>query len=448
MNAETVPPLPIITSAAPLENTRATHEYHRDAASASTLHIDASIGTGAELMIMARCFSDLGVAPLNARPWDGVVVSDGSGTVIADLSTIGQREFGRDPFAVCSLGLPPGIYQLQYPLPGGTRAAQSLILPAGGWRLEAYVLFRLNGPPQHPRISLLMRYIGSPWGTQEDVQLEKARVALADERPILSDELTALLVQKFNNPLAGILGGHLLLIEHEQGGRDRREWLNTVVQNLRGLVGSEHPDVEALSLACPNPTLRTTRSIVAIPMLELSWRMLVKASQDNPNLIPTSVWRDVFALMSAPPFLVWSPDAEVRREVGRQLASAAFGPAEQRSLAGDPQRELAAAPGLPNEVSVSLTLPSKFDYLSELVEEKNLSYWGGTADAAFRWLRPGVVEATPPIPAEVQSAVESAPAALAYVAAESAPLRRGAAEALGLPPSAVPELWQHYYIEP
>ena len=57
-----------------------------------------------------------------------------------------------------------------------------------------------------PRISLLMHRKGTPWGSGEDLLLEKARVALADENPILNAELSNLLLRKFQNPLAGIIG--------------------------------------------------------------------------------------------------------------------------------------------------------------------------------------------------------------------------------------------------
>ena len=104
---------------------------------------------------------------------------------------------------------------------------------------------------------------------------EKARVALADERPLLSAELSRLILEKFDNPLAGIIGGHLLLIGYERPGSPWLDLLNEVVTNLRDLVGFEHPDVEALSLACPDLKLRTELPLRAAPMFERSWRMML-----------------------------------------------------------------------------------------------------------------------------------------------------------------------------
>src|SRR5262249_16532600 len=157
-----------------------------------------------------------------------------------------------DPFATCTVTVAPGTYFLRHPL-ADQRFEQALVVPAG-WRLEAYLLRRTadGAADVRPRLSVLMRRPGT--GLQpEDELLDKARRALADERPILGEELERLLVNKFTNPIEGIIGGHLLLLQHERGRRHGGlENLDAVVRNLRGLVGDEHADVEALSLRCPD----------------------------------------------------------------------------------------------------------------------------------------------------------------------------------------------------
>src|ERR1043166_6854936 len=305
--ANELPALPEITSAAPLPATRATHEYQQEAARQGLARVDVNAGAGAELMVMARAFSESGSADPNARPWEGVAVLDASGNVVADLGTKGQHTTGGDPVGVCSFVLSPGAYILRYAL-GPSTVAQSLIVPPGGWRLEAYLLWKLDAQQgaSRPGITFLMRRMGGPWGTQEDLRLVKAAVALADERPVLNDELFELRTPKFQNPLAGILVGHLLLVTHE----DRPPaLLNEVVRNLRDLAGSEHPDVEALSLACPDASLRRQTPVSAAPMFERSWRILIKASQKNRDLVPLALWQQVHATLAAsPPFLGWSLD--------------------------------------------------------------------------------------------------------------------------------------------
>ena len=326
-SADVMPRLPEITSAAPLSGTRAIHEYHMAARADAATRIDVQAGAGAQLMVMTRRYGDAdGVPPAATLPWQGVAVVDSSGKVIADLSRDGQRNAGKDPVSACSIALAPGAYVLQYPYGPDGKAAQSLIVP-GGWRLEAYLMYVANAgdAAERPGVSLFMRRIGAGPQTQADLQLEKARVALADERAVLGDELSMLLLEKFENPLSGIVGGHLLLIEHEHNPQRSLAALNTVVANLRGLVGDNHPDVEALSLACPDPGLRTKRPLAAAPIFERSWRLFVKASHDDEKLVPLARWQEVQASLSTPPFLSWATEKSVQREFRRALRDVAFG---------------------------------------------------------------------------------------------------------------------------
>ena len=83
--------------------------------------------------------------------------------------------------------------------------------------------------------------------------------------------------------------------------------------------------MEALSLACPDKTLRRTEPVLAPPMFERSWRLLVKESQRNPAILPLALWQQVHAAIVAPPFLIWSADDAVQKDFRKALAEAAFG---------------------------------------------------------------------------------------------------------------------------
>jgi hypothetical protein len=424
--ANEVPALPMFTSAAPLPGTRATHEYHRVAARQAGTRFDSEPGIGGELMIMARGFSASGNAAPDARPWDGVAILDSSGQQVADLDTIGQRQSGGDPWATASVRVSPDAYVLQYALASGATVNQSLVLPHGGWRLEGYVLQTLDAQIERPRVSLLMRRAGDQWGTHEDLLFEKVRVALADERPILSRELEDLLLLKFRNPLAGILGAHLLLMEQELGRRDRGGLLNTVVTNLRALVGKTHPDVEALSLACSDPTLRSTEPFAAVPMFERSWRLILNASRDKPALIPSELWQRVFALVSSPPFLVWSPDAAVRKTVGRDIALAAF--------ATEPEKPAPMPAGLESfDASVAAALPPPPSAGGRTL--RGVSATRRTAQSAGLPRARSRKKAATIMPHATNTA-------------NPPRLRPGVAESLGLPPLAAAVLWKDYLDKP
>lgn len=369
--------VPRIASAVPFRDAINSHEYQADAALESAQgpdkkSYDKELGTGAELMIMARSWSQTGQSP-TSTPWEGVVLVGKDGQTLVDLSTEAQHHTADDPFALCRVKLAPGTYYLRHPFDGHT-LEQSLVVSAG-WRLEAYLLRRsapTNEQDARPRVSLLMRALGQEWGLGEDERVEKARVALADERPLLGSEVQELLVRKFSNPLEGILGAHLLLLAREAGTVDISElqMLNEVVSNLRSLIGDEHPDVEALSLACPDAKLRRRKPIIVPPIYERSWRLLVEASYTDPSLVPVELWRRQLAQAPVPPFLVWSVADAVRETYETALVEAAFGRPSQPVVERVPSALEAAVaiPGLGDAIIAGGPLPAG-DILPEVVLE-------------------------------------------------------------------------------
>lgn len=349
---------PQLATAVPFRNAANSHEYQADAAQAA-VHDKGSkryhkvFGSGAELMIMARNWSASGNSA-TSEPWKGVRLVDKDGVTIVDLSTTGKHSTNGDPFALCRMSVAPGTYYLRHPFDGHT-LEQALVVTAG-WRLEAYLL-RRKEQDSRPRVSLLLRKIGQQWGLGEDETIEKARVALADERPLLDSEVQHLLTGKFDNPLAGILGVHLLLLGRETGmaGADF-EVLNKVIMRLRRLVGDDHPDVEALSLACPDPALRRTRPVLVPPLFERSWRLLVEASYTNSQLVPVELWKRQVAQAPVPPFLVWSVGDKVRKTYETALVEAAFGKVPKRS-AKPAQAPIPAAPADEMEMALEAAVP-------------------------------------------------------------------------------------------
>ncbi len=321
--------LPKIASPIPLPDGNMSHEYQMKAAcAAASKKISGSLG--AELVVMARSFTEGGKVTPDAEPWKGIEIVDQAGHVVLDLAKQGtlSQEKGRDPFAIGAIALAPGTYFLRHPLEPKQHFEQALVA-AKGWRLEAYILRRFDPassrPDMRPRLSFLMRKQGMEpevWPEPGTELLEKARVALADERPILNDELDKLLLEKFQNPILGIIGGHLLLLRNEQDKATRLLDLNVVVRKLRELVGDSHPDVEALSLRCPDKKLRRKEPILAPPMFERSWRLMIEGSQSNPSLVPLSLWQRVHALAPVPPFFAWSIDGKVQNAHREAIAVA------------------------------------------------------------------------------------------------------------------------------
>ncbi len=277
----------------------------------------------------------------------GVSVVDTHGLTVLDLAHDGLAEdadaVSASPcrrIVACTRALPPGGYFLRRRL-GPLRGAaaplmeQSLVL-APGWALDVTVPAMLPGAPPPP-VSLLMRPLaGPPPSAAQEALAAAMAIALADRRRILTPALEAALAGRLVDPLAGILFGHHLLLEQEfDAGRDVSA-LNRLVRELEQLLGPLHPDVEALALRCPDPSLRPSRPVPVLPMFMRSWRLLVAGSHQSRALLPRKLWERAVARTAQSPFLAWSMDGRQRQAVQRELAEATWGTAEMAATGAAP----------------------------------------------------------------------------------------------------------------
>ena len=303
-----LPPLPQIISAAPLPGTRMTRVDQTDAVREALKPDDGPPHEG-EILIATRLFSGEGGAPKDVG-WRAISLNTAA-SCVADLS--------RDPFLATpavdpiiarNVAVSPGSYEVHFAIGDGVQLGLGLIVPPGGWRMESYFL-RYDASPK-PALTLLMRKIGAPWGNDADVTMQKALVALADERAVGNGELIEQLLGTADNPLAMIVGAHLLLIAGEKNGSSVPARLNDIVARLRAVVGDNHPDVQSLSRLCPDVAIRAVGPIVAPPIFERSWRILIRESFEHPELIPVDLWRRANASLPYPPYLCWATDAAVQ----------------------------------------------------------------------------------------------------------------------------------------
>jgi hypothetical protein len=161
---------------------------------------------------------------------------------------------------------------------------------------------------------------------------EVARLALADERRIMSPDLMSIIESSPNNPMLGILGGHLLILSLDRAAGDAQTdrsdslrfslsptFLDGIVDRLRSSLGSDHPDVEALSLRCVDSRARTRRPLSSPPMLRPSWSLYVVGSADLREIVPYPIWKRIRQLVVAPPYLTWRRSTEARRDPAMAL---------------------------------------------------------------------------------------------------------------------------------
>ena len=294
-------PVLSINSPVPLANTAQHHEYHEGAAYSQSRNVHFKAGSGSAIFVFARRFSrtEQEKSSFPVHPFYGMTLQDANGVQVADLRSISASDLSRgiDPWAACNILVDPGYYRLRMTLPSGDQVEQPLYI-SRGWQLQIFALQSAFGPrrddirtnlveaalsyvrfnPDNPGQSIGFNPQGSI--EQESYRLtELARQGLLDKREVLKDEIHNMLWEKYDNPMLGILGGYLLLMD----ATPNLNLLRIVVGNLRGMLGA-HPDVEALALPLDDP--QPTYTFETLPMLRKSWKQVLKASIRRPEIVP------------------------------------------------------------------------------------------------------------------------------------------------------------------
>jgi small subunit ribosomal protein S2 len=214
--------------------------------------------------------------------------------------------------------LDPGAYRLRLELPGG-RALEQTLIASPGWQTQYFALLHpytapgqasdqhltSTGVPDLARASILLSELNRGFAPNDNNlrRAELARLGLAHDRMLLAEsDMIDILHGKFGDPMLGLYGAHLLLMQQ----KSVREEFDEVISNLRRLLGDAHPDVEALAIrsserGTPNGVHGTP------PMLRRSWRMLVEATVADPDLIPKDSLADRVArrIEGDGPWMVW-----------------------------------------------------------------------------------------------------------------------------------------------
>ncbi len=371
-------------SAAPLASTNRTHETHMYAAEQATPPeqgiVDAAPAIALSLgrrrapvhsgsfVFMARWWtpwSDFG--PMNLdNPAEGASLRTGGGRGLLplDLSTeegdqtgpthAGPRiapeatwfsgDLSSDRFSGASLNAAPGMYSLS--LSDGESKIEQMITILPGWRTHVFALYEppieniegtvTNVNKRLVDISIHISRDRMFMGDEMARLTDAARLALADERSTATNELLRYVGGKFENPMLGLYGAHLLLLLKGKNSAasiprpvDYDDSLyREVVENTARIFGDRHPDIVAL-----RGLGKRMNTIKFPPMLSHSWLKLLASSVEHPNLIPPSLWRRTALRSRTQPFFAWripqyGGDRIMQREI--ELTRAILEAAEER----------------------------------------------------------------------------------------------------------------------
>ena len=317
-------------SPAPLEGTGKTHEFHIGNAAAHSKQKNKELGEGSELYVFVRDWTTetrpgkISAAKTVKQPANGLTIRNLAGEILIDVvSDDFPGEKGWDPWKACNVALDPGTYLLTLKKPNGDLMQQT-VTTCKGWQTQVFLLLKDYGKGPDSRradlanASIYMAKLGLGFNPKKDTDenatarlTELARRGLVNNRRVLTEKtLREVLNSKFENPMLGIMGGHLLLLE---GKKVNEDLLRVVVDNLRRMLGVNHPDVEALAIRAG---IKSGYSFDAPPMLLSSWSILLRASANNPAIIPTdSLANEVAdALWGGSPWLLWTLPARITRK--------------------------------------------------------------------------------------------------------------------------------------
>lgn len=303
-----------IPSAAPLDQTAQSHEYHQEAALQESRKARVALGAGASVFVFARDWTPQGMPPHSGHhPAETLALHAPDRTLLVDFEQKSAVELKKDPWAACRIDLAPGPYRLAVTAASG-EVFEMAVIALPGWQTQIFLLQRDDsrwGRGRRPDLAsasvAMSRSQEFSKDAPENRLAELARLALVDGRQVISEELNQILHGKFDNPMLGIIGGHLLVRQKKPD----LKLLRIVVDNLRlGVFNNvPHPDVEALSLVLGD----TPRCDFGIPpMLHAGWRIVVEHSLKKRALVPAGSWgaRIATRVINQDPWLIWRSPAD------------------------------------------------------------------------------------------------------------------------------------------
>jgi hypothetical protein len=406
-------------TAAPLQNTYDTSEIQIKAAceySRKGSSDVANLGSGSKLFL----FGSVG-AGVQALDKPDITLDPATGLTLRDYNDLELIDFGRpeigyytfegDPWAACYIDIDPGIYTLCLETGSGARYKQTIVT-SPGWQTQIFLQPKNYGIKEKDvradivNSSIFMSRIGIGFDPAHMVNsldgidyrfTEQLKQALGNKRNVVSkDLLQTLFAEKYENPMLCIFAAHLLLLNKDFVFAE----LLTVVDKLRALLGSNHPDVEALAVKMGIPT---THIFNAFPMLATSWGYVMEASFSRPELVPKSSVAYALAghFWDCGPWLVWGKEGQF---VNNTVIYYPFaGTSNEEKL-----QEFCQSYGVPKEKAeemVNLSQPPEggnadlnFDIQSSLEtnDDPEKGRWGGLAESNNRKLSATVEPAGQP----------------------------------------------------
>lgn len=303
---------PLRVSAVPSFDTATTHEYY-----AYTSHewsgqdTRAPIGAGGNgrLFVFIRALSKEDYAGEDLAA--GLSLLDEAGSEISGFAE-DETERNDAGWLAFSAVAEPGAYALTHS--GDVRRKMPLYVYPG---LSTQVFLAFQGGLRFDSVSILMPRANEQFNPDDRMTqaIDAAMTGLQQRRDYLPrDAMQMLLYGKFDNPMLGVLGAHVLLMREKPS----EGTLDTVLGNLDYLL-PESPDVQALRLMTADRFGRdpSLEPFIRPPMIRAGLEAVLRLSVDHPELVPEDGLLESIStrVHVDSPWTSWSPDV-VQQVVG------------------------------------------------------------------------------------------------------------------------------------
>jgi hypothetical protein len=236
-------------------------------------------------------------------PVESVTLHTADGNELVALSA--GRIDRQERYAGLVIGVDPGVYRLRVDT-GPLGPYDMFVFSSEGWQTQIFLtcddFYWQSDVIRRPSLrtaSVLMGRVGIPFNPKsDDARLaELALGALLARRDVIeARDMRGLLYGKFEDPMLGIYGAHLLLLRSKLN----RPQFEIVLGNLRSLVGPV-PDWQALALLLGSSKRKRSQRATfgpyegMPPMLVRSWDLMVGASKRRYSVIPSGSIADLVA---------------------------------------------------------------------------------------------------------------------------------------------------------
>ena len=303
-------------SATPLTGTTWTDERHSAAAREQSRKVHERVGEGSSIFLFARDWLDPSrpaeeMANQVLHAAKGLRLADVEGRVLLDYEAKSECMSGRNPWAACNVEVDPGSYLLTLEMADGSFVERTIVATRG-WQTQIFLLQEEYGKREKERLPYVPGgsvHLAREYFEPDDQSyhlIELVQHGMANKRQVLPLKLVREIAHgDFTSPLLGLYAAHIFLER-----RQRLQMLRPVVARLRGLLGLEHPDVEALAL------LLDEKSSIFIfdapPTLRRSWPLVLRSTVERPEVVPADslMSKVAYQICGEEPWLIWRSPVE------------------------------------------------------------------------------------------------------------------------------------------